>query len=303
MIVDEILPQLPDFLVNRDPDSHKGHYGHALLVAGSFGKMGAAVLAAKACLRSGVGLLTVHVPRCGVEIMQTAVPEAMLSVDVNGDCFSQCPPDMDRYDAVAVGPGLGTYAMSFSAFHLLLKQMKRQPLPMVVDADGLNLLSMHKGVLMDCLPPMSILTPHAREFERLYCRQMEPSQELFATSARRSSAVLQMAKKRNIVLIHKGHRSLIASPDGHYSYNTTGNAGMATAGSGDVLTGILLGLSAQCEAQRRHGVKESQLPTPYEIARLGAFLHGKSSDLAVEKQAMCTLLASDIVENLKCAIG
>ena len=176
MIVDEILPQLPDFLVNRDPDSHKGHYGHALLVAGSFGKMGAAVLAAKACLRSGVGLLTVHVPRCGVEIMQTAVPEAMLSVDVNGDCFSQCPPDMDRYDAVAVGPGLGTYAMSFSAFHLLLKQMKRQPLPMVVDADGLNLLSMHKGVLMDCLPPMSILTPHAREFERLYCRQMEPSQ-------------------------------------------------------------------------------------------------------------------------------
>ncbi len=302
MVVDEIQPRLPDFLVNRDPDSHKGHYGHALLVAGSFGKMGAAVLAAKACLRSGVGLLTVHVPRCGVEIMQTAVPEAMLSIDAGGECLVQCPPDLNRYDAIAVGPGLGTDSMSFSAFRLLLNQLRQQPLPLVVDADGLNLLSMHKGMLMEYLPHMSILTPHAREFDRLWSRHLEPPEELFATSARRSSAVLQMAQEKNIVLIHKGHRSLIASPDGHYSYNSTGNAGMATAGSGDVLTGILLGLSTQCEAQRRHGVRESLLPTPYEIARMGAFLHGKSSDLAVEKQAMCTLMASDIVDNLKYAI-
>lgn len=300
MIVDENIPSMPKFLVSRDPNSHKGHYGHALLIAGSYGTMGAAILAAKACLRSGVGLLTVHVPRSGVDIMQVAVPEAMLSIDRGNDYFTECPTQLDRYDAIAIGPGLGTHAESFEALRQLLPVCSATP--MVIDADALNLISSREGQLLDLLHPNTILTPHAREFDRLWSRSLNPPDQVFSSAGRRSSAVLHMAQQRQVVIIHKGHRSIIASPNGHYAYNTTGNAGMATAGAGDVLTGILLGLSSQCSAQRKHGVRASSLPSPYELARIGAFLHGKSSDLAVEKQAMCTLLASDIVENLRYAI-
>ncbi len=290
---------LPSFLVGRDPNSHKGHFGHALLIAGSYGKMGAAVLAARSCLRSGVGLLTVHVPRCGVDILQTAVPEAMLSIDDNDACWSVLPDHLERYDAIAIGPGLGLHDCTYRVMEQLLMIMQRHDKRMVIDADGLNLLASHQGALMQFLPQMTILTPHAREFDRLYSRSVDPPSDLFSSWGIRFNACFALAKQLQCVVVHKAHRSLIVEPSGNYSNNTTGNAGMATAGSGDVLTGIILSLLSQVVAQGSHGVSEKSLPPPFQIARIAAFLHGKTAELAAQKQGECTLIASDLVENLR----
>lgn len=293
---------LPSFLVSRDPNSHKGHFGHALLIAGSYGKMGAAVLAARACLRSGVGLLTVHVPRSGVGIMQTAVPEAMLSIDDNEECWSMLPNQLSRYDAIAIGPGLGTQECTYRAMEQILMIMQRHEKRMVIDADGLNLLASHEGALMQYLPYLTILTPHAREFDRLYVRSLNPPSDLFSSWGLRFNACFGLSKQLGCVVMHKAHRSLIVDPSGIYANNTTGNAGMATAGSGDVLTGIILSLLTQTVAQEAHGVSKKTLPTPFQVARIGAFLHGKTAEFATQKQGECTLIASDLVENLRFVI-
>ena len=157
----------PDFLYNRDVESHKGDYGHALLVAGSYGKMGAAVLAARACLRSGVGLLTVHVPRCGVDIMQTAVPEAMLSIDSDEYIFTSMPANLGRYDAVAMGPGLGTDERTQKILVEMLSARKvGNGFRLVLDADALNILALHPEAMH--FAEGAIITPHAKEYERLF---------------------------------------------------------------------------------------------------------------------------------------
>ena len=283
IIVDK--PDFPDFLDHRNPNSHKGTYGHALLVAGSRGKMGAAVLAARACLRSGVGLLTVHVPACGVDIMQTAVPEAMVSIDENETHFTHLfsAEELSRYDAVAVGPGLGTDSQE--ALRALV--VAAGGMPLVLDADGLNMLSMMpdgQALLKDHAKDgvATILTPHAKEFERLFGS--------FGGDVQRKQAQCSISQRTGCVIVYKGHHTQTSGRQGEMYVNTTGNAGMATAGSGDVLTGIMLSILAQN--------KECQIDADM-CAVLAVWIHGKSGDLAVEKQSQSSLTAGDIVENLK----
>ncbi len=276
-------PVWPDFLNNRPAESHKGTYGHALLVAGSYGKMGAAILAARACLRSGVGLLTVHVPQKGVDIMQTAVPEAMVSIDEGESTWSHCftTEELSRYDAIGVGPGLGTGSMD-SMRTLLCAALGKA---LVVDADGLNMLSKMDDRL-DLLQSLgtkapTVLTPHAKEFERLFGR----------SDSRRERECLQreVSKCTSCAIVYKGHRTQTTGKEGEMCINTTGNPGMATAGSGDVLTGIILAILAQN--------KEFQLDAAM-CATLGVWIHGKSGDLALQKQSQCSIVAGDIVKFL-----
>jgi ADP-dependent NAD(P)H-hydrate dehydratase / NAD(P)H-hydrate epimerase len=256
----------------RTKFSHKGTYGHALLIAGSYGKMGAAVLASKACLRSGVGLLTTHVPHTGYPIIQTAVPEAMLCIDESDLMFTSVP-HLEQYNAIGIGPAIGTKVNTQRALQSLLSSVSQ---PMVIDADALNILGEHREWL-GSLPENSILTPHPKEFERL----TRPASFGFE----RMQLAIEFAVKYKIILLVKGAHSMIVSPDGQVWFNTTGNPGMATAGSGDVLTGILLGLLAQGYA-------------PFDAARIGVFCHGLSGDLAANLQGMEALIATDIIENM-----
>lgn len=278
--------QLPDYLVNRPADTHKGHYGHALLIAGSYGKMGAAILAARACLRSGVGLLTVHVPQCGVDIMQTAVPEAMVDIDNHPHYFSSLPIDITKYDAIAIGPGLGTSTETQTALHNLL--LHRGSTPMVIDADGLNIIAQHPEWMT--LIQNSIITPHAIEFARLF--------GTFASDTERLKSQRGYAIQLNCDILYKGHRSIIADRQGNMYINTTGNPGMATAGSGDVLTGITLALCAQHIGFQKHEIHHTNPP---ELV-IATYLHGKSGDIAAQKQGIASITAQDIIDNLRFAI-
>jgi hydroxyethylthiazole kinase-like uncharacterized protein yjeF len=268
-----VMPQ--DAAIIRKPRrkfSHKGTYGHALLIAGSYGKMGAAVLAARAALRSGVGLLHVHIPQAGYAIMQTALPEAMLSIDRYENYFSDVP-ELAPYNAVGIGPGLGTMHQSQMALKLLLQQFK---LPIVFDADALNILAQNKTWLA-FLPHYSILTPHPKEFERLAGKWDNDFERL---DKQRTFAV-----KNQVVVVLKGAHTSICTPKGDCYFNSTGNPGMATAGSGDVLTGILTALLAQGYGS-------------VEAAVLGVYLHGLAGDIAARKQSQEALLAGDIVSSL-----
>ena len=276
-------PVWPDFLNNRPVNSHKGTFGHALLVAGSYGKMGAAVLAAKACLRSGVGLLTVHVPQKGVDIMQTAVPEAMVSIDPNPLRWSHAfhRSELSRYDAIAVGPGLGLE--STEALRCLLVEAQGKPL--VIDADGLNMLASFsdKEQLLRSLgigAPV-VLTPHAREFERLFGSQQDNEKRIETQRA--------WSRATSCAIVYKGHRTQITGGKGEMYINTTGNPGMATAGSGDVLTGVILAILAQNKDYQYNAAI---------CASLGVWIHGKSGDLALKNQSQCSLTAGDIVHFL-----
>ena len=268
---------IPDFLYNRDPESHKGDYGHALLVAGSYGKMGAAILAARACLRAGVGLLTVHTPRAGVAIMQTAVPEAMVSIDGDECCFSSLPSNLERYDAIAVGPGIGTGEMTQKALIELLSVCCEKGVRMILDADALNILAQHPESLH--LASGAVITPHVKEYERLFADANPHT----------------MAEMHNLVIIKKVHHTIVYAPGSEAIVNETGNAGMATAGSGDVLTGITLGLMAQSVAYpRRH----ESVYSLQQIAALAVYLHGKAGDTAAQRRPQPSLIASDIIDAL-----
>ncbi len=265
--------QEASFILNpRKKFSHKGTYGHALLIAGSYGKMGAAVLAAHAALRAGVGLLHVHIPKVGYSIMQTTLPEAMLSIDRYDNYFSDIP-ELAMYNAIGVGPGLGTQHQSQMALKLLIQQFK---LPMVFDADALNILAENKTWLA-FLPHYSILTPHPKEFERLAGKWNDDFERL--------EKQREFAKKFQLVVILKGAHTSICTPRGDCYFNSTGNPGMATAGSGDVLTGVLTSLLAQ-----DYG--------PVEAAILGVFLHGLAGDVATRKLGEEAMIAGDIVKNL-----
>jgi hydroxyethylthiazole kinase-like uncharacterized protein yjeF len=252
--------------------SHKGDFGHVCLIAGSRGKMGAAVLSARACLRSGVGLVTVHVPKCGLQIMQTAVPEAMASIDQHAEHFSSITGEI-KGKTVAIGPGLGQDLETEKALEQVLEQAKR---PMVIDADGLNILAANKGWLTK-VPPRSILTPHPKEFDRLAGES--------ASAYERLMRARQFAVEFKLNIVLKGAFTAICFSDGRVYFNPTGNPGMATGGSGDVLTGIIVGLLAQ-------GYE------PEEAATIGVYLHGTAGDLAAIAHTEESLIASDIVDML-----
>ena len=252
--------------------SHKGTFGHALLIAGSYGKMGAALLAAEACLRSGVGLLHVHIPKVGYQIMQTALPEAMISLDRYDNYFSEVP-DLGLYNAVGIGPGLGTEHQSQMALKLLIQEFTA---PMVFDADALNILS-ENPTWLAFLPAGSILTPHPQEFERLVGKWDNDFEKL--------EKQRDFAKRHNLYVVLKGAHTSISTPDGNCYFNSTGNPGMATAGSGDVLTGIITGLLAQGY-------------TPGQAAVLGVYLHGLAGDIAAKKFGQEAMIAGDMVKLL-----
>ena len=265
-------------LHQRTKYSHKGSYGHALLIAGSSGKVGAGLLGAKACLRTGVGLLSARLPMTSTELAM-AVPEAMfytMSEERESQCNRSCFSDfesLDGYNAIGVGPGLGKAQETVRALKRLITET---PVPLVMDADALNIMADNKTWL-SFLPAKTILTPHPKEFERLFGST--------SNSFERLELQRLMALKHNIIIVLKGAHTSIAMPNGMVFFNSTGNPGMATAGSGDVLTGMVLSLLAQ-----RY--------TPEEAAVLGVYLHGLAGDLAAEALGQEALLASDIIENI-----
>ncbi|HEY5692112.1 MAG TPA: NAD(P)H-hydrate dehydratase [Cyclobacteriaceae bacterium] len=256
----------------RKKFAHKGDFGRALLIAGSEGKMGACVLAAKAAMRSGVGLLTTHVPRCGYSIIQTAVPEAMTSVDQDQICFGTAP-NIDVYSAIGIGPGLGLSSDTINAFKNLLQNVED---PIVVDADGINILASDSSMI-HLLPANSLLTPHPGELERLIGGWKNDFDKL--------EKVREFAAQTKCIIIIKGAYSAIVSPNGQIFFNSTGNPGMATGGSGDVLTGILTGLLAQ-------------KINPLDVAIIGIYVHGLAGDLAKFELGQVALMASDIIDYL-----
>ena len=264
--------EIKALLKPRGRHAHKGNFGRALLVAGSRGMAGASVLASRAALRSGVGLLTVHVPVCNNVIVQSSVPEAMTSIDSNECCFSD-DIDVSKYNAVAVGPGLGQGKESEAA---LLRLIGNCTAPMVVDADALNILSRNKEWLYR-LPAGCVLTPHPGEFERLFGKATSRYQAI--------ESVRAVARDCGIVIVLKGAYTTIIAPDGNIYFNSTGNPGMATGGSGDVLTGIILALLAQ----GYEGV---------DAARMAVYMHGLAGDLAVSELGETALVAGDIVNYL-----
>ncbi len=259
-------------LRKRNKFDHKGRFGHALILAGSAGKMGAAVLASRACLRSGAGLTTVHVPSAGVPILHTAVPEAMLSIDPSETGLSEIP-SLTRYTVVAAGPGLGTAPPAARALKILIQEANQ---PLVFDADAINILAENKTWL-GFLRPGCIFTPHPKEFGRMAGKS--------ANDFERNRLQREFSLRFQCFVVLKGAHTSITTPDGRCYFNTTGNPGMATGGSGDVLTGILAGLLA-CGYPAR------------EACLLGVFLHGIAGDIASDNCGYEALIASDIINNL-----
>ncbi|WP_299579839.1 NAD(P)H-hydrate dehydratase [uncultured Sunxiuqinia sp.] len=266
------LDEVTNKMTRRKKFSHKGTYGHALLVAGSYGKVGAAILSSRACLRSGVGLLTTHIPHSAYQIIQTAIPEAMCSIDASDLMFTEFP-DLTQFTAVGVGPGLGVKPNSQRALKQLLEA---NPSKLVLDADALNILANHPEWL-ELLSVNTVLTPHPKEFERLVGETPD--------SYTRLQKQMEFSRKYQVIVVLKGAHTCISCPDGQVFINATGNPGMATAGSGDALTGIILGLLAQ------HF-------TPLDAAQLGVFVHGLAGDLAAEQQGEVALIAGDLIDTL-----
>lgn len=261
----KLLPR-PDF-------AHKGDMGNALLVAGSYGMSGAAILASRACLRSGVGKLTVHTPRRNYDIMQMSVPEAVLQMDREETAFTESV-EAEDYDAVGIGPGLGQQENTAIA---LIAQIRRAQCPVVVDADGLNILANHIA-WMQQLPTGIVLTPHPKEFDRMAGGSSNGCYDRLAKAR-------DMAERMKAYILLKGHYTALCQPDGNVVFNSSGNSGMATAGSGDVLTGILTGLLARGYSQR-------------DACLLGMYLHGLAGDLAAKELGKESLIASDIINYL-----
>lgn len=256
----------------RDVFGHKGTFGHALLVAGKYGMAGAAVLAARACLRCGVGKVTVHTPTLNNDILQLALPEAILSHDRDERIFT-LPIPTERYQSMAIGPGLGTEQKTAIAF---IEQVRHARIPLVIDADGLNILADRKGWLMQ-IPKQTILTPHPLEFRRIGNRSIDAYSTL--------NEAAEMAVNNQFYIVLKGHYTAVCTPEGKIYFNPTGNSGMATAGSGDVLTGIISALLAQ-----KYSAEEA--------CRLGVYLHGLAGDIAARELGETCVTASDIIAKL-----
>jgi hydroxyethylthiazole kinase-like uncharacterized protein yjeF len=274
-------------LVARQPDvtlprrgkfAYKNTFGHALLLAGSRGKVGAAVLASGACLRGGVGLLTVAVPGCGYDIIQTTRPEAMCLPDAQPDFISELP-ELKAYQAIGIGPGLGQEGASRAVLEKLLREAK---VPLVLDADALNILGEHRELLA-LLPPDTVLTPHIGEFTRLTEKARDDYHRL--------ELLRNFSQQHQCVVILKGAFTAVAAPDGQVYFNSTGNPGMGTGGSGDVLTGLVLALRAD---QRLDAVL---------AARLAVLAHGHAGDLAAHETGEAGLVAGDLVQHIGPALA
>lgn len=257
----------------RNRFAHKGKFGHALMVAGSYGKMGAALLAARACIRSGAGLLTCYIPRCGYSIMQTGIPEAMVITDSEEHHLTQLPAGIENYDAIAIGPGIGTSDATQKLMSFLTRRYQK---PLVIDADGLNCLALQNALIQQ-LSHGSILTPHVKEFDRLFGPH--------ASDFERIETTTRKAMEWQIVILLKGHHSFIATPGGQSYYNSTGNAGLARGGSGDVLTGIITAFVAQGY-------------DTWQAAIMGAYLHGLAGDYAAAKFSQEAMTPSLMIDCL-----
>ena len=258
-------------LKNRSTYAHKGSMGRDLIIAGSKGKMGAAILSVRACLRSGAGLVTAYIPECGYNILQTASPESMVITDPMENIISHMP-SIENYDSIGIGPGIGISEPTVKALRSLLADAKQ---PLVLDADALNIISNNN--LLTLIPKNSVLTPHPGEFERLVGK--------WSNDYERLEKQIELSKKHNIVILLKGAHSSISDEHGMVCFNTTGNPGMATAGSGDVLTGIITSLIGQ-------GYK------PFESAIIGAYLHGLAGNLYVLEASEEGLIAGDLIKLL-----
>jgi ADP-dependent NAD(P)H-hydrate dehydratase / NAD(P)H-hydrate epimerase len=270
----------------RKKFSHKGTFGHGLLVAGSYGMMGAAVLSARGCMRSGVGKLTVHSIPAGLQIMQMLLPEAMYWEAWGGKTESFISTQFNtedlagQYQAVGIGPGLGVHGKIRESIEKLCEVCAKINVPMVLDADALNNFSTGKGRdSINKIPKNSILTPHPKEFQKLINKTWKNDFE-------KLGFLIQFAVNQQVIVCLKGANTAVALPDGTIHFNSSGNVGMATAGSGDVLTGMILALLAQGY-------------TPKDAAILGVYQHGLAGDKAAEKFGMTSMMASDIVENIR----
>lgn len=255
----------------RQPFSHKGTYGTALLVGGSHGMMGAITLSSKAAMRAGAGKVKVMAPECGYTILQTALPEAMFTT--KGDKYISAISGYTEDDTIGIGPGMGTHEYTIKAFADFIETYKN---PLVIDADAINILA-KQPELLHKIPADSIITPHPKEFEKLFGKT--------GNSMQRLELARTQAMRYNIYIILKDRYSAVVTPEGECWYNITGNAGMATGGSGDVLTGILTALLAQGYS-------------PYDAALLGVYIHGRAGDLAAEAISQEALIAGDIVNEL-----
>jgi hydroxyethylthiazole kinase-like uncharacterized protein yjeF len=259
----------------RSKFSHKGDFGHALIVGGSFGKIGAVTLASKSCLKIGAGLVTAYIPKCGYIIIQTAIPEVMVEVDAEKEI--EYFNFKTKTNAIGIGVGMGKSIKTQKGFHTFLKTNK---IPLVLDADALNIIS-DNIKWMKLLPKNSVLTPHPKELERLIGKWNDDYEKL--------KKMKQFSIQHNIIIVLKGHFTTICNQDKIY-FNTTGNPSLATAGSGDVLTGIITGLLAQ-----NYSAIDSCL--------LGVYIHGLTSDLALNEHVYETFTASDIIKYLPNAIN
>jgi len=259
-------------LKHRNKFDHKGTFGHGLLIGGSYGKIGAMVLGAKAALRSGIGLVTCHIPSRGNLVMQCIVPEAMVIHD-NSEKYISDILITDSFSAVGIGPGMGTEPISQNVLNSLLLNCKK---PLVIDADALNILSENKK-WHKSIPPGTILTPHPKEFERLSGKTVN--------SYERLQKQIEFSVKHKCIIVLKGAFTSISSPDGRVWFNSTGNPGMATGGSGDVLTGIILSLL-------------SQGYSPINASLTGVYIHGLAGDVAAEETSFESIIASDIINGI-----
>jgi NAD(P)H-hydrate epimerase len=260
------------FFKVRNKFDHKGVFGHGLLIAGSKGKFGAAILSGKAALRTGIGLITSHIPSSGVTAVHSSVAEIMVNEDKNNDIVTTLP-DLIGYDAVGIGPGIGTDNATVKVLDSLFSECDK---PLVIDADGINILGLRKD-LLSSLPAGAILTPHPKEFERIAGPTTDGYLRLLSQIA--------FSEKYNCIIVLKGAHTSVSLPDGRVYFNNNGNPGMATAGTGDVLTGMILSLLAQGYS-------------PEKAAITGVFLHGLAGDIAAQKFGYEALIASDIIDNI-----
>ena len=265
---------LRPLLKTRPADSHKGQYGHLLLVSGCQTMPGAAVLATGAALHSGCGLVTLHSTAYAVQATVDSCPSAMFSLDP-GTCFSRIPEGLMRFGAIAVGPGLGLAEATAKAFGKLLARAQEEDIPMVLDADALGLLSQNPK-LQDEIPAGSVMTPHEGELMRLISWDSPEARE---------EAIFALCRRTGCVLVSKGFHTRIYTPSGERFVNTTGNAGMAKGGSGDVLTGLLGGLIARGY-------------NAIEAAALAVWIHGYAGDALTERCTAEAYSSRDLVDAL-----
>ncbi len=267
------------FLTSRNEFSSKADYGHALIVSGSYGMIGASVLATMGCLRAGAGKVTTHAPSCGFPILQSRVISAMFHPDKNQRHITEIPTDV-KYSAIAVGPGIGTNDETVHALERFLRPMSAASRPVILDADALNIIAENKTML-DYLPVLSIITPHPGEFDRLFGEQKSNESRL--------AKAIEMARYHQIIIILKGRYTAIVRPDGKVFFNSSGTPAMATGGSGDVLTGVIAGFMAS-------GLK------PEIAAFVGCYVHGVAGELATEDNSDIGTTAEDIANNIGRAI-